>query len=359
MLRKIWWVLLLVPLITAGQDYRFSQFYNAPLLINPAFAGDHNQHYRLFMNYRNQWSAITNAFTTVSGSFDMPAFEDVGGTSKFGAGISFLNDKAGTTNYGFTNVNFNLAYHLRTTRFSKVSAGLVFGYGQSNIDLSNVRWENQHNGNNYDPSLPSGESVFADKIIYLDAGMGLLYTSIDPDYDRKYVFGLSATHLNYPNHSFIGQYQNRLKPKLQLHGEVDLGFEFVTVKPKILIMNQGPSTSFTLGSMFGFDLGTQPDSRYTDAYVGSSFEIGMFYRYDESLFFAAQYNFKKNLMIGISYDIILSDLAATTNSGGYEIALRYQGLFSNPRIKVKKDMDDSKDNGGKKKKNKGDKVIRM
>ena len=342
-----------------AQDYRYSQFYNAPILLNPAFAGDHDQHYRFFMNYKDQWSSITNTFRTVSGSIDMPAFENVGGIQKFGFGLSFLSDKAGTTNYGFNMINFSTAYHLRTTRFSKLAAGLVFGYGQSSINLDNVKWESQHNGNNHDPSLPSGEAPFVNRIIFLDAGMGMTYTSIDPDYDRKYVFGISASHLNFPNHSFIGTYQNRLKPKLQLHGEVDFGFESFSLKPKILIMNQGPSTLVTLGSLVRFNLGSQPDSRFTDAYVGSAFELGLFCRYNESIFFVVQYEFKKKLLIGMSYDIVISDLAVTSAAGGFEVALRYQGLFENNQIKIKKDMEKNDDDKGGKRKKGSERKIRM
>lgn len=354
---RIYFILFLLimsnSILTLGQDYRFSQFHNTPLLLNPAMTGDHKDHYRFNLNYRNQWSSISNAFRSVSGSIDMPAFEDVGGNNKFGIGLSFLSDKAGSTNYGFNNVNLSLAYHLSTTRYSKLSAGLLFGYGQSSADFSSVKWESQYNGNNHDPSLPSGEAVIYDRIIYMDAGTGVLWSAIDPENDRKYSFGLSAMHLNFPNHSFIGQYKNRLKPKLQLHGETEFGYTYFALKPKFLIMNQGPATSFTLGAMIRFRLGNQPDSRFTDAHVGSAFEIGMFYRFDESVFFAIQYEFKRNLMIALSYDVIISDLSVASSAGGYEIALRYQGLFENNKIKVKKDMNDEKqDNNQKKKKQK-------
>lgn len=358
--------LLLVFIFSAGmcknlvsQDYRFSQFYNAPLMMNPALTGDHNSNYRFFLNYKDQWSSISNSFRTMAGSIDMPAFESVGSTSKMGFGLTFLSDKAGTTNYGFNNINLSTAYHLKTTRFSQISAGLNLGYGQSFADLNSVKWENQHNGNNYDPSLPSGESVFTEQITFLDAGAGIAWSATDMVNDRTYKFGLSGSHLNFPNHSFIGQYQNRLKPKFQLHGEMDFGYEYVSIKPKFIIMNQGPSTSFTAGMMARFRTGNQADSRYTDAYVGSAFELGVFYRYNESVYICAQYEFKRNLLIGLSYDFIISDLAAASAAGGYEIALRYQGLFKNERLKVKKDIDGGQDEELPQQKENTKKNIRM
>ncbi|MEQ8522357.1 MAG: PorP/SprF family type IX secretion system membrane protein, partial [Vicingaceae bacterium] len=189
----------LIFIIAYGQDYRFSQFYNAPLVINPAMAGKHDLDYRLNTNYRNQWQSISTAYRTIAASYDMPMFENIGSISKMGFGLSFLTDKAGSTNYGFTNINGSFAYHLKTDRYTQLSAGILLGYGQSSVDLSNVRWESQHNGNNYDPSAPSGESVFAEKINYLDAGLGMIWTYFDPDYDRLFEIGLSAMHLNFPN----------------------------------------------------------------------------------------------------------------------------------------------------------------
>src|SRR6185369_4935517 len=48
-----------------AQDPQFSQFYAAPLYLNPAFAGATGQA-RVGANYRNQWPAIDANFTTIS-----------------------------------------------------------------------------------------------------------------------------------------------------------------------------------------------------------------------------------------------------------------------------------------------------
>ena len=345
--------------LTKAQDYRFSQFYNAPLVLNPAMAGIQDADYRLNVSYNTQWQSISNAYKTSSGSFDMPMFGDVAGMSKMGMGLSYLSDKAGTTNYGFTSINYAIAYHLKTTRFAQLSAGLMLGYGQSNVNLSNVKWEDQHNGNNYDPSAASGESVFVEQVRYFDAGLGGIWTYYDPDYDRKFEIGISGMHLNFPNHSFKAQYQDRLKPKIQLHAGMDMGFANFILKPKIQVMNQGPSYFVNVGSLASFRLGDQPDSRFTNAYVASSFDIGMFYRFRESLMITAQYEHKKHLLVGLSYDFILSDLSSVSRSGGFEIALRYQGQFKNQKINVKKDMYKKEKDREKKKPAKNKTNIRM
>ena len=51
-----------------AQDPQFSQFYAAPLYLNPAMAGSTGQA-RAGINYRNQWPAIDANFTTMSAYF--------------------------------------------------------------------------------------------------------------------------------------------------------------------------------------------------------------------------------------------------------------------------------------------------
>src|SRR5260370_7748782 len=52
-----------------AQDPQFSQFYAAPLYLNPAFAGATGQA-RVGANYRNQWPAIAANFNTISAFAD-------------------------------------------------------------------------------------------------------------------------------------------------------------------------------------------------------------------------------------------------------------------------------------------------
>ena len=61
-------MLVLEGAVTA-QDPQFSQFYAAPLYLNPAMAGSTGQA-RAGINYRNQWPAIDANFTTMSAYFD-------------------------------------------------------------------------------------------------------------------------------------------------------------------------------------------------------------------------------------------------------------------------------------------------
>ena len=58
-----------------AQDPQYSQYYAAPLYLNPAMAGA-EQMGRVGFNYRNQWPSIDAQFTTFSAYYDtyMPEY---------------------------------------------------------------------------------------------------------------------------------------------------------------------------------------------------------------------------------------------------------------------------------------------
>ena len=73
MKRIIILICLLAPMASFGQGMHFSQFYNAPLLLNPANTGFHTDgDMRVGMNYRSQWLTVPVPYTTSS------AFADFG-----------------------------------------------------------------------------------------------------------------------------------------------------------------------------------------------------------------------------------------------------------------------------------------
>src|SRR5882762_4752940 len=52
--------------IVTAQDIHFSQFFETPLLRNPALAGIFTGDYRLQMVYRDQWRSVTEGYKTGS-----------------------------------------------------------------------------------------------------------------------------------------------------------------------------------------------------------------------------------------------------------------------------------------------------
>jgi hypothetical protein len=52
-------ILLIVQKKSFGQDFTFSQFYEQPLMRNPALAGVFTGDLRVSGAYRNQWASVT------------------------------------------------------------------------------------------------------------------------------------------------------------------------------------------------------------------------------------------------------------------------------------------------------------
>src|SRR6202012_57059 len=111
------WVFGLVvaqgPLKVSAQDLHFSQFFNAPLLVNPANTGFLPEaDYRLGANYRNQWSTIMQVpYQTMSIFGDAQVFRNRIDNGWLGLGGVLLRDVAGSGSLTSTEAYGSIAYH--------------------------------------------------------------------------------------------------------------------------------------------------------------------------------------------------------------------------------------------------------
>src|SRR3954470_16147115 len=88
---------------TARQDLHFSQYFNSPLLVNPANTGFiPDGDYRVGINYRNQWANIGNPYKTFSAFGDAQVFGDRFENGWVGVGGALLRDVAGSGNLATT-----------------------------------------------------------------------------------------------------------------------------------------------------------------------------------------------------------------------------------------------------------------
>ncbi|MEQ8572887.1 MAG: PorP/SprF family type IX secretion system membrane protein, partial [Fulvivirga sp.] len=120
-----------------AQDPQFSQYYAAPLYLNPAFAGTGSDH-RFIANYRNQWPAFANGFVTYAFSYDY-------NMESLRSGVGFLAtvDKAGSANLTSTSFNFLYSYKIQMANKWIVTPGLSFGYSNRSIDFDKLVFGDQ------------------------------------------------------------------------------------------------------------------------------------------------------------------------------------------------------------------------
>jgi len=321
--------LLLVRGMTFAQDVHFGQFFNAPLVINPANAGDIDGDQRLTLIHREQWRSVDAAFRTDAFSYDLPLFRGRMGGRYLGVGLSAFSDKAGSTAFGDTQGSLSLSYAIRGGESSLMAFGLQGTYGQRSAVLDGMRWDSQYNGAGYDPTLPTGESIPNARRSFVDFGAGALVKG-ELKNGVQWKGGVSVFHLHEPIVSLFSTDEDRLLRRFTVHGETRIDGKTWSWLPKFFVAQQGGSREINVGSLMHRRIGI--DSRYTTDKNSSGLYFGCFYRVGDALVPTVQFEWKRKLVAAISYDVNVSRLRAqTAYRGGAEISLQWIGVLGEKR----------------------------
>lgn len=293
-----------------GQDPQFTQFYAAPMYLNPAFTGLTEEH-RFVANYRNQWPGVSKAYQTYMASYDYN-LSDINS----GIGISVMQDRAGTAGLTHTQFGVNYAYHFKISKFSEIRMGASLNYNMKRIDFSKLKFNDQI-------ATGSGTSVEAghyEQLNFMDFAAGALLNS------TKYWLGLSAKHLTQPNSSLTGD-KVPLPLNISLHG----GYRFILEqKTKELTRYISPAFNFRHEQTYDqLDIGVY--------YYHLPLTIGLWYRGLPFKKYAATYASREslallvgfdltqyNLRVGYSYDLTVSKLGVASTMGAHEISVIYE-----------------------------------
>ena len=301
----------LFSLIVFAQDMQYSQFYAAPLYLNPALAGA-NSCSRLSTNYRNQWREIPGGFNSYIVSYDhcIP-------TKNFGFGFMLNHDRAGTGQLGSTTASLIYAYQLNLTRKLTISTGFQGTYNSRSLNFYDLTFVDQLvTGSNTTIETPLYE-----KVRYFDMSAGMLA------YTRRLWIGFSAHHLNMPNEAIIHE-SSQLPIKYSVHagwqfpmGTSDKAWKDIkkrNITPAVNYRHQGDYDQLDLGFYWNY----------------SPLVIGAWYRgipvktldgtpsNNDAVVFVAGIDYER-FTFGYSYDITVSRLASSTG-GSHEISLSYQ-----------------------------------
>lgn len=323
--------LILVVFQTAifAQDIHFSQFFHAPLFLNPALTGIYNGNHRGIINYKDQWRSVASPYKTFAGSYDtrfMYTNED-----QFGIGAAFFSDGAGDLKMGTNQFNVLASYQKQLTPEMGFSFGIQGGVGQTSLKggPSLQQWGSQYDGTAYNPNLPSGEVNTIDNFMFGDFSAGALwqygftenYITANDQFNIQ--FGVAYDHINRPKYSFYTDKKERIYSKLVFHGSSEIGISNTNLSliPQVVYMSQGPNSELNIGSMFKFEL--QEASKHTMWIKAAFGSIGAFYRAKDAFVAIAKIEFS-GYAFGISYDVNTSNLRdASKGKGGLEFALQY------------------------------------
>lgn len=335
---------LLWSLQANGQDPRYSQFYAAPLQLNPAMIGVYQGQFRIVANYRELYGSIlgNRPFRTVSASFDFR--KQVLKGDYVGFGISALRDEAGISNFNRQQAHLGASFmkQLGGSRYATndqyLIAGAQFGIGQHGLDWGKLWFSQQfvEEVASIDYGADNGEA-FIDSFtdLYIDFNAGLLWYALFDDNQSIYLGG-AFHHLNTPNISFMGEANEDLHMRWVLHagGELPLGGENLSLLPAVAVMGQNQSMSATAGGNFRY---TNRDWREVAIRAGVWAHVSNKLESDLQLDAIAVTAILETgrLQIGVGYDITTSQLATANNSrGAFELSLIYTGAEKSRRYRV-------------------------
>ena len=318
----IFLALLLRGSVLFAQDPIFSQFYAAPLQLNPAFAGTAQAPF-IAANYRMQYPSFVSgaAYSTFAISYDQSLNQ-----SNSAIGISVMTDDAGQGIFKKTYASAIYSYKVNIREDIQAKIGVEAGLIQSSLNWDKLVFYDQLDpitgGLNPDGTpRPTAElrPTELNKSLF-DLSTGFLINA------KNFYAGVSAKHLATPNEGFVNANQNLrvgLPIRWSLHGGYEITLRegnrrraksFVT--PSLLVVKQSDFLQVVGGAYAGF---------------GSLF-TGLWYRQtpsnSESVIFTVGFR-QEYFKIGYSYDFPVGVFGGKTG-GSHELSLTIN-LDPNPR----------------------------
>ncbi len=316
---------LLITLISqAQQDINFSQFYELPLLRNPALAGIFNGNVRFTAAYRNQWESVTVPYRTMAIGAEVKFFKGFSDGDFITTGIQVTNDIAGDANLKRTQFFPVLNYHKLLNEDNNTFISLAFMGGTVNesFDPGKLQFDDQFVNGAYSASNPTSQTFSKTSFSYLDASTGLSFTSLINN-NAKFYFGVGLFHFTKPQLSFMSDNDIRLNKKWVFNTGLSTytnTFDRIVVYADYFI--QGGNRMAQGGFLYSHNFDPDGDDSRL------SLSGGAVYRWKDAIIPVVKINTNK-LGIGLSYDVNISKLKpASAYRGGFELTLSYMGLWN-------------------------------
>ena len=305
-----------------AQDLHFSQYFNSPLLVNPANTGFiPDGDYRLGVNYRTQWASISNPYKTFSVFGDAQLFTGKFEDGWIGIGGALLRDVAGSGNLTSTKAFGSIAYHQAVGLGSLFSLGFNVGYVNKKIDFTKLSFDNQWNGKFFDVTAPSGEGFITNQVNYLTIQAGLNYAYY-PNEKTYFNAGLSVSNINQPKESFFDASVTEEKLARRYTGFLNGSFKVSDqwiVNPNVYVSNMKTAWETVAGINAQRNLSGDGNTQLI---------MGAYYRVSDAIIPVIGFQ-QSGYKLTFSYDATMSSLKSYNGTrGAYEFSLVKQGIIS-------------------------------
>lgn len=223
-----------------AQDIHFSQWQNNPILTSPSYAGFFDGYLRLSGAYRSQWGSVTTPYQTIFVSGDFHLMQRNYNRDMMGIGISLFDDVAGDSKFGTLEGSIALSYiksfNNQNNHFAGI--GLSLGVGQRSISYDELHFDNQWDGNSFNPSLSNQETFYKNRFTFFDLSLGVHWfwqmnnkTGIEA--------GASGWHINHPEMTIFNDMSIILNTKYDVFAKLPLELnDKLTFIPEFMFMTR-------------------------------------------------------------------------------------------------------------------------
>ena len=318
----ITYYLLLVTCLQS-QDLHFSQFFNNPLVTNPANTGFiPDADYRLGASYRNQYSSIMAVpYKTISIYGDAQVFRDKLENGWLGLGAVILRDVAGSGSLTSTKVYGSIAYHQMLGNSSLLTAGFNVGWANKTIDQTKLTFPDQFEGKFFDGTRPTSVVLSNNNISYLDVQAGLNYAYF-PTENVYFNAGYSIQHVNKPLESFTDASADTTRIAMRHIGFVNAIVKLndqVIINPNAYFTTQAKASELVLGLNGAYNLSGDGAKQL----IG-----GLYYRVGDAIVPMIGFELN-NVRFTFSYDVTTSSLHSFNGyRGASEFNVLKKGFYN-------------------------------
>ncbi len=283
--------------LDAQYEQTYTQWNNAPLLINPAFNGYFNDKMRVSAIYRNLIDQSLDDQRFYQFNFELKPFQEMlpDPMDEWSFGVTANKHSALKNIYSATTLALTTAYSKSLDRdgYTSLTAGFQVAMHSQKVDLSQLDFTNQFDVNGYNTLLPNREPTQNYNNNYYDLNAGVLYTTGNET--ETFFAGLGASQLNYTQRE-IG-IPAKFKPAMNL----SLGYTRYINETYVFNISGNWNFNTPIDSkvvMAGFGTGLTDLS--SDMLFG-----GLYYRFNEIVSPFVQFQ-KEGFKMTLSYDSFVS-----------------------------------------------------
>ncbi len=323
--------------ITKAQDPAFSQFYAAPVFLNPSLVGGDNT---IAANLNYQTNTNKYLYPHTLGQFTVsipvlmntqkrvrkkPQLQNYVGS----VALTAYNEFMGADHeYRITGINITTTYFTQIGLSHFIAFGAQLGMINKAIDYSKLTWGSQFVPiTGFDGTIAPSVVISNEKITYpiVNAGVTWFYNidnfSAFKDAKLRAFAGLAVSNLNKPDDSFYDVEKVQLPLLYKMHGGLTFPLsDRYELMPNCLFMHQSNANYLNIGTYIGYYI----SPKLSNSSTYSQIQLGSWYRFGDSYIISLGFEMK-NLILGISYDFNLSNYNYNnTGVRTFEISIKYK-----------------------------------